>query len=351
MILFRSAKNSDLDAIHQLALNVGFGMTTLPKDIETLQKRLEWSTKSFAKAVNQPLNEYYLFVLEDTATQQIAGTSALEASTGYETPFYSYKLSRHTQICHSLGIRSDYEILNLVNDNQGLSEVCTLFLEPSFRVHGNGLLLSRARFLFMAQFPKRFASKIIADMRGISDESGNSPFWDNVGSHFFHMPFAEADKLTTTTNKEFIADLIPANPLYVKLLAPDAQAVIGKPHSSAVPAMNILFREGFQFNGYVDIFDAGPTIEANCKQIGTIAASRMFTITSLSDDISSSRFLLSNNRINFRATICQTIFNEKKSGCTISKETADVLEVKKGDSIRLAPLQIKAAHLFNEGIA
>lgn len=348
MILFRRAKNSDFDAIHNLATHVGFGMTTLPKDTETLRKRIEWSSHSFARTVNEPRNEYYLFVLEDTATQQIAGISAIEAVTGFDTPFYSYKLSSHTQISHTLGIRSDYEVLSLVNDNQGLSEVCTLFLEPSFRVNGNGLLLSRARFLFMAQFPERFASKIIAEMRGISDDDGNSPFWDNVGLHFFHMPFAEADKLTSTTNKQFIADLIPANPLYVNLLAPEAQAVIGKPHLSTIPAMNILFGEGFHFNGYVDIFDAGPTIEASCEQISTIAASRILTIASISDDISSTRYLMSNNRIDFRATLCQTIHNENSPHCTISKETADSLEVRKGDCIRLAPLHIRATHHFNE---
>lgn len=349
MILFRNATANDVDAIHNLALHGGFGMTTLPKDMETLQKRLDWSTLSFSKTVNKPLNEYYMFVLEDTETKQIAGTSAIEASTGFETPFYSYKLSKRTRICHSMGIRSDYEVLNLVNDNQGLSEVCTLFLEPDFRVNGNGLLLSRARFLFMAQFPQRFAPRIMADMRGISDEEGNSPFWNNVGCHFFQMSFADADRLTTATNKQFIADLMPRNPLYVALLAPEAQAVIGKPHHSTVPAMNILLREGFQFNGYIDIFDGGPTIEAPCQQIHTIAASRVLPVTSISDDISSSRFLLANDHIDFRATIGQVIINEKKSACTISKETAAVLQIKKEEHIRIVPLQIKPDNLFNEG--
>lgn len=346
MIFFRTATSHDLDAIHNLALHGGFGMTTLPKDIETLQKRVEWSTQSFNKTVDKPVNEYYLFVLEDTETRQIAGTSAIEASTGYETPFYSYKLSKRTRICHAQGIRSDYEILHLVNDNQGLSEICTLFLEPTFRINNNGLLLSRARFLFMAQFPNRFAPRVIADMRGVSDESGNSPFWDHVGFHFFNMSYAEADRLTLATDKQFIADLMPENPLYIKLLAPAAQAVIGVPHHSAASAMNILIREGFQFNGYVDIFDGGPTLEASCKKISTIAASRMLTIASISDDISSSRFLLANGSINFRATLCQAILNENKSACTISKEAAAVLEVKKGDVIRATPLHIKTENLF-----
>ncbi|KTC86590.1 arginine N-succinyltransferase [Legionella brunensis] len=348
MMLFRSARDSDLDAIHHLAEHCGIGMTTLPKDKELLRKRLKWACDSFQKTVSHPISEYYLFVLEDPATGQVVGTSGIEASTGHDLPFYSYKISKRTRICHSLNIRSDYEVLSLVNDNQGRSEICTLFLESAFRHSSNGLLLSRARFLFMAHYPNRFASTVIAEMRGISDEWGHSPFWDNVGRHFFHMPFAEADRLTISTNKQFIADLMPRNPIYVKLLAPEAQAVIGKPHQSTVPAMNILMREGFRYNSYVDIFDAGPTIEAPRNQIRTIASSHIMTVKSISDEVSSKRFLLANTKLDFRATISQAIFNEQQNSCIISKKTAELLAIKRGDCVRLAPLQIEEQTIYSE---
>ncbi|ASQ46080.1 arginine N-succinyltransferase [Legionella clemsonensis] len=348
MMLFRSIRESDLQAIHQLAEHSGIGMTTLPKDKEVLQKRLTWACSSFQKMVNQPVSEYYLFVLEDPATGKIVGTSAIEAAIGYEMPFYSYKILKRTRICYSLNIRSDYDVLSLVNDNQGRSEICTLFLEPEYRHSNNGLLLSRARFLFMANYPNRFASTVIAEMRGISDEEGHSPFWDNVGRHFFHMPFPEADRLTISTNKQFIADLMPRNPLYVKLLAPEAQAVIGKPHQSTVPAMNILMREGFRYNSYIDIFDAGPTIEAPRQQIRTIASSQVMTVKNISDEVSSKRFLLANTRLDFRATISQAVFNAQQSSCILSKETAELLAVKQGDCVRLAPLKIEEPTIYSE---
>lgn len=348
MMLFRSALDSDLDAIHHLAEHCGIGMTTLPKDKELLRKRLAWSCSSFQKAVTHPVNEYYLFVLEDQETNQVVGTSAIEASTGHYLPFYSYKVSKRTRICHSLNIRSDYEVLSLVNDNHGRSEICTLFLEPKYRHSSNGLLLSRARFLFMAHYPSRFAATVIAEMRGISDDYGHSPFWDNVGRHFFHMPFPEADRLTISTNKQFIADLMPRNPIYVKLLAPEAQAVIGKPHQSTVPAMNILLREGFRYNSYIDIFDAGPTIEAPRNQIKTIAASRIMTVKSLSDEVSSKRFLLANTKLDFRATISNAISSEQQDTCIISKETAKLLSIKRGDCIRIAPLQNEGPTIYSE---
>lgn len=339
-MLFRSANNTDLDAIHYLAEQSGIGMTTLPKNKDLLKKRIQWSSDSYQKKVTQPADEYYLFVLEDQKSKQIVGTSAIEARTGYNTPFYSYKLSKRTRVCLSLNIRTDYEVLSLVNDNQGRSEICTLFLSPDYRKNNNGLLLSKGRFLFMAHNSDRFMPTVIAEMRGISDENGRSPFWENLGAHFFHMPFAEADRLTLATDKQFIADLMPRNAIYVKLLSEEAQAVIGKPHKSTVPAMNILLKEGFRYNNYIDIFDAGPTIETPLKEIKTIASSRIMTIKNISDEVSSKEYLLSNTQMDFRATINNAVFNEQDNTCIIGKETANLLKINCGDTLRVAPIHI-----------
>lgn len=338
-MLFRKAREDDLPAIHYLAENSGIGITTLPQNQELLKKRLEWSTSSFNKSVESPLNEYYLFVLEDPENGKVVGTSAIEAAVGHDTPFYSYKVSQRTSICKELNIHNHHEILSLVNDYDGHSEICTLFLDPSYRHNSNGLLLSRARFLFMAQYPDRFAPKVIADMRGISDEEGRSPFWDHVGYHFFQMPFSEADRLTLSTNKQFIADLMPQNPIYVKLLDPAAQAVIGKPHRCGVAAFNILLREGFRYTKYIDIFDAGPTIEAPREHIHTVAASRLLTISAISDDINSERFITSNTKLDYRAIVSRVGINGHEKSCILSHHTAQMLQVKCGDCIRIAPLQ------------
>lgn len=338
MMLFRRMRKTDIDAIYNLARQSGVGLTTLPKDKELLEQRLDWSCNSYKKKVSKPGSEYYFFVLEDPQNQQIVGTSAIEAKTGESTPFYSYKISKHTRICHSLGIRNDYEVLTLVNDNQGKSEMCTLFLSSDYRKNNNSLLLSKARFLFMAQHPERFESTVIAEMRGVSDDKGRSPFWDSVGINFFHIPFIEADRLTLSTNKQFIADLIPRTSIYVGLLPKKARDVIGHPHPATLPAMNILLREGFSYHRYVDIFDAGPTIEASLKQIKTIASSRLMTIQSLSNEVSSHLFLISNAQLDYKATLGHASIDEEKNTCIISKETAELLQVTCGDKLRIAPL-------------
>jgi len=337
MMLFRSACNNDLKAIHQLTEISGLGITTLPKDIGVLKSRLTLSTSSFSKKVHSPLDEYYLFVLEDVENSQVVGTAAIEAAVGLHAPFYSYKLSKRTAICHSLKRRYHYEVLGLVNDYQGNTELCTLFLDPNYRNHNNGPLLSRARFLFMANHPERFASTVFAEMRGVVDDHGQSPFWDQLGHHFFQMSFIEADRLTLSTDKQFIADLMPRNLVYVNLLAPTAQAVIGVPHPLSVKAMNILVREGFRYRRYVDIFDAGPTLDATFDQIESIRASRKMKIKHIIDDVVSEPYLISNTLVNIRATQGSLWVDEQSSSLTISQDLAELLEVQCGDFLRFLP--------------
>lgn len=73
--------------------------------------------------ISEPESEYYLFVLENLRNKEIVGVSGIESRIGYDTPFYSYKLTKRTRVSHSLKIRSEYEVLNLVNDNQGHSKL------------------------------------------------------------------------------------------------------------------------------------------------------------------------------------------------------------------------------------
>ncbi len=336
LTVFRPVKESDLEDIYQLALGAGIGLTTLPKNKEELSLKVERSIQSFAKENSQPLDENYLFVLEDIESKSVVGTSAIEAAVGYDLPFYGYRVSKVSNISHQLGLRVEYDILNLNNDFQGLTEIGTLYLSPDYRRNKNGLLLSRARFLFMAHTPNRFGPKVIAEMRGVSDAQGQSPFWDSLGSHFFKMSFAKADELSVLTNKQFIADLLPQQTIHVSLLTQAAQEAIGKPHQSTVPAMKILEKEGFRYNGYVDIFDAGPAIEVKTKEISTIKNLTALPVVSLSDVVQSKAYFISNTQTDFRAVKGEVMIND--NGVILSKQVAQALQVNVGELVQVSPI-------------
>ena len=50
---------------------------------------------------------------------------------------------------------------------------------------------------------------MLAELRGVMDEGGNSPFWDAFGGRFFGMTFPEADEFNAVHGTQFIADLFP----------------------------------------------------------------------------------------------------------------------------------------------
>src|SRR3546814_6372517 len=75
---------------------------------------------------------------------------------GTECPFYSYRVSTLTQTSKALGRTFRAEMLTLVTDFEGSSEVGGLFLHPGERAGGLGMLLARSRYLFVKQHRKRF---------------------------------------------------------------------------------------------------------------------------------------------------------------------------------------------------
>jgi arginine N-succinyltransferase len=151
-----------------------------------------------------------------------------------------------------LNVYNALPTLFLSNDHTGSSELCTLFLDPAWRKEGNGYLLSKSRFMFMAAFRDHFNDKVVAEMRGVIDETGFSPFWKSLGERFFSMEFSRADYLCGTGQKAFIAELMPKHPIYTHFLSEEAQAVIGEVHPQTAPARAVLEKEGFRLPAHAE---------------------------------------------------------------------------------------------------
>lgn len=334
---FRLARPEDLNSLLALANKASVGMTSLPADSQLLQQKIEHSLASITTTVEHPGNQYYLFVLEDGESGQLIGTSAIAACVGVELPFYNYRVGRLSRYCKELNIDNEYEILTLVNDYHGCSEVCGLLLDPGFRTRGCGALLSKARFLFMACFPQRVSTITVAEMRGVSDQAGNSPFWNALGQHFFKMTFAQADRLSSMTNKQFIADLMPRHAIYTVLLDECAQQVIGQPHPHTQPAFNMLVKEGFHYRGYIDIFDAGPTLEAVTENIVTLQHSQQVTVAEITDEhLAAEKMMICNQQLE-SFTVTHGYLTKQADGVLLDSHSAKRLSVSVGDQLRIAP--------------
>jgi len=338
-MIVRSVRASDLPALIDLARSTGTGLTTLPANEARLAYRVGRAEKTFAGEAERGDCDY-MFVLEDDEGR-VLGISAIAGGVGLRESWYNYRVGLTVCASQELGIHRQVPTLFLANDLTGHSELCSLFLHADHRTGLNGRLLSKARLLFIAEFREQFGDKIIAEMRGVSDEQGRSPFWECLGRHFFRMEFSQADYLTGVGNKAFIAELMPRFPLYTCFLSEAAREVIGRVHPDTEPALAMLKSEGFSYQGYVDIFDAGPAIEAETAKIRAIRDSQLLVLAIGTPGDDAPVYLVHNRK---QADCRITAARARMAAGTLVVDplTAKRLRLSVGDQVRAVPLAVKA---------
>ncbi|NMW31917.1 arginine N-succinyltransferase [Altererythrobacter sp. RZ02] len=328
----RAARASDLEPLYEMAKLTGGGFTNLPPDRTALGAKLERAAEAFGRDDNKLGDDQFVLVLENRETGDVRGTCQLFTTVGQQWPFYSYRMTTLTQHSQELDRTVRAEMLSLVTDLEGASEVGGLFLHPNERAGGLGLLLARSRYVFIAMHRARFADRILAELRGIIDDRGGSPFWDGVAGRFFGMSFQEADYFNAINGNQFIADLMPKHPVYIAMLSDDARSVIGLPHPTGRAAMRMLENEGFAAEGYVDIFDGGPTMTARTDAVKSISDSASATVSSIDLEEGEKALVATGRLTDFRC--CYGIRELLEDGSiALDSQAADTLDVAVGDTV------------------
>ena len=330
----RPARGDDFAAIYEMAKLTGGGFTNLPADKAALVDKLARSQDGFAKTEDAPGDDLYVFVLEDPKEGVIRGTCQVFGMVGQRQPFYSYRVSALTQHSPELNRTFRAEMLTLCTDFEGASEVGGLFLHPGARAGGLGMLLARSRYLFMKLHRPRFTERVLAELRGVIDDKGGSPFWDAIAGRFFGMTFQEADSFNGVHGTQFIADLMPKTPIYTAMLPESARSVMGIPHPSGRAAMRMLEAEGFRADGYVDIFDGGPTMSAPIDQLRTVRESQELTFTGTHDE-GGNTMLVASGRLGDFAAACGKV-RMSGDGATLDSDTAELLGIRQGETFLAA---------------
>jgi arginine N-succinyltransferase len=97
---------------------------------------------------------------------------------------------------------------------------------------------------------------------------------------------------------------MPKHPIYIAMLDEAARSVIGHPHPTGRAAMRMLEHENFKSDGYVDIFDAGPTLVATTDMITSVAEARDAVLAGPVDE--GHQALVATGRLlDFRATFAR----------------------------------------------
>ncbi|PIF52469.1 arginine N-succinyltransferase [Pseudomonas sp. 29] len=338
MLVLRPVEQTDLPQLQQLARDSLVGVTSLPDDSERLRAKIAASCASFASAAAAHGPENYFFVLEDLDDQRLVGCSEILATAGFDEPFYSLRNRHFTSASRELNIEHGVPALSLCHDLSGHTLLRGFHINAELVRTPFSELLSRARLLFIAAHTRRFAEAVITELVGYSDEQGHSPFWDALGKHFFDLPYAEAERLCGLQSRTFLAELMPQYPIYVPMLPQAAQDCIGRIHPDGQEAFDILEREGFETNSYIDLFDAGPTLYARTSNIRSIARSQTATVQQKPQIDARGRYLLSNDALHGFRSIMAELDYQPDQPLSLTPAMCAALNVTDGSPIRLIAL-------------
>jgi arginine N-succinyltransferase len=334
MFVIRPVTTHDIETYVQFAFSASLGILSMPKNRELLQKNIDKSIESFGLEIMGPQNEFYLFALENSETNQVGGICGIASKIGVETPDYFFRLeTSHPKPHGNLPLRESIRILKTVKETSGPSEICSLYITPEFRKEGLGRLLSLCRFLFIACFPQRFEEEIVALMRGYVDKNNSNPLWDHLGKYFLNIQYLELLQLQEG-GRGFVSSMLPKYPIYLDLLPKEAAEALGKVHNNTKPALNMLMQEGFEMAQEYDIFDGGPKLIAHRNDIRAYKECKIAVVEDiLSQDIDSDQFIVSNTSMNFRACYSPLKFLTEDK-VLLPADIGEELMVNTGDLIR-----------------
>jgi arginine N-succinyltransferase len=333
MLVVRAARTADHSAFLELAAAAGPGFTSLSLSADALAEKLAVSEAAFRGEIADRSDASYQLMLEDDESGQVLGTAAIKAGVGIKKPYFDFKIFTLAQSSKEAQRRFDMDAMLLVNDFAGATEVGSLFVRDAARGTGGGRLVAQTRYMVMAADRSKFGGRALAELRGVVDDAGHSPFFEHVTRPFFRMTFDEADRLSAATDNQFILDLMPNHPIYVDLLPREAREVIGLTHPHGVNARRLLEWEGFTYDRYVDIFDAGPLVSCPMDSVRTVRDSRRVAAKAAGGG-ERVQALVSNDRLaDFRCVFVEIEAGEDAAG--LSDAALKALDITTGEAVRI----------------
>jgi arginine N-succinyltransferase len=350
MLFVRPARLADLDALELMAHAAHPVLHSLPRDRAVLETRVALSEDSFRAEVDFPGEEFYLFVLEDSETHALHGTSSIVASAGYSEPFYAFRNDALIHASRELKVNRKIHALTMSHELTGKSRLAGFYVDPSVRdvaTEAAAHLLSRARMLYIAANRKRFSEDVFSLMLGVTDDAGVSPFWEAVGRKFFGRDFEQVELESGGRSRTFIAEVMPSYPLYVPLLPAEAQRVLGEPDDATLLAYDIHLEEGFEPDRFVDIFDAGPVLTVAVERSASVLANETRIVRDVADTASSPGvpyLVVAGGAHQFRCVLAD-LPSGRASGAPLGPALRETLGVIESDAVRCVPLHQASGEL------
>jgi len=342
MFFIRQAQLEDAPTLLKLAKMVHF--INLPADMDIIQAKIRRSRLSFAGEESSERDREFMFVLEDTETGNVIGTSSVIACVSWPgKPHVYFQTRKREHYSEDLQTGAVHVTLQLETDETGPSEIGGLILGPSYRGHKDklGSFLSLIRFHFIGLNRERFSERMIAEMMAPLTPDSRNTLWEYLGRRFINLSYAEAD-MFCQHSKEFMTSLLPRCEIYVSLLPPEARNLIGKVGKETEPAKAMLESMGFKYIGHIDPFDGGPYLEARLSEIPLVVNTRRakLRVASTSEGLADLSLVSTMGDSGFRAVRAPA--RMEGDFVTIAREHAAILEAGEGDEVGVTILPARS---------
>jgi arginine N-succinyltransferase len=277
----------------------------------------------------------------------VAGTSLVFAQHGSRrSPHVYFDVLDEERYSETLDRHFAHRILRIGYNYKGLTEVGGLVVRPEFRRHPErlGTLLSFARFLYIASRRNVFRDEVVSELMPPLEPDGTSLLWEALGRKFTGLTYQEADRLSQK-NKEFIRTLFPQDPIYVTLLPPHVQALIGQVGPETRGVERMLRQIGFEYAHHIDPFDGGPHFHARTDDISLIRTARTARVAPAPSPAAASgqAYLVTRARAEapfFAATrLVGLKLTDEGSTVALPQEAHRMLQVSGGDEVTYVALE------------
>jgi arginine N-succinyltransferase len=273
MFVLRDVSPGDLDDLQAAARHLD--SVNLPDDRERLRQLIEVSVQSFAGEIDVA-GRRFVFVLvdEEQSPPRVVGASMIFAQHGNRrAPHIYFDVIEEERYSETLDKHFTHQVLRIGYNYKGLTEIGGLVLLPEYRHRREhlGRALSYVRFLYIALHRRLFCSEVVSELMPPLEPDGTSLLWESLGRKFTGLSYQEADRLSHQ-NKEFIRALFPQDPLYVTLLPPHVQELVGQVGPDTKGVEKMLREIGFEYARRIDPFDGGPHFHAATDDITLVGA-------------------------------------------------------------------------------
>jgi arginine N-succinyltransferase len=236
-----------------------------------------------------------LWVAVDEADQPRA-TLRLVPAIGLVLPRVSWHVGCTVHAARELGLFHRQRTLLLGNDHTGATELADIAWDPADAAPGQVAstlqLLLAAALLHLAASRSAYAARLVAELPGVRDSAGQSPFWQGLGRHFYAADPRAAARQHGPDWRSLVAALLPRQVVYASFLTAAAQAAIAQVAPACRVLREALEDAGLRYGHHINVEDGGPVLEAETDTLPGVLRAALWRLEPAAPDAALQPWLL-----------------------------------------------------------